>query len=96
MNNENRKNFDKTIDNFFGKWYTVCFITKDYSSFKDTRRCEKYFKYANLRLDNVNGWGIGTLFFTDENNRLVVLDWRNIISMIPCNIQNDDNDELYS
>ena len=92
MNNENRKNFDKTIDNSFGKWYRVCFIAKDYNSFDDTRRYEKYFKYANLRLDNINGWGIGTLFFTDENNRLVVLDWRNIISMIPCNTQNDDSE----
>ena len=91
MINENRKNFDKTIDNSFGKWYTVCFIAKNYNSFDETRRCENHFKYASLRLDNVNGWGIGTLFFTDESNRLVVLDWRNIISMIPCKSQDDEN-----
>lgn len=83
-----RKEAMKIQENSFGTWYKVCFVPTIYREFEiESARDKKYFVYKTLRLDNINGWGSGTVFFIDEDYRLVVLDWRNIISMIPLDKQ---------
>lgn len=70
----------------FGCWYNVCYCIQDrYCPFKESRNNQLNFVYNKLRLDNVNGLGFGNLFFTNNNGQIVVLDWRQIISMIPFN-----------
>lgn len=93
MNNKDGK---KVIENSFGTWYKVCFvpIKSKYQTIDENRRDMNNFVFENLRLDNINGWGIGTLFFTNEKNQLVVLDWRSIISMYPLNNTNDSADTI--
>ena len=86
MNNKDGK---QVIENSFGTWYKVCFVPRKYCgiTFNEVRRNEDNYIYSTLRLDNINGWGIGTVFFTNEQYQIVVLDWKNIISMIPLNEQ---------
>lgn len=48
--------------------------------FKETRCDTTRFAYNKLRLDSLGGWG---LYFVNDKEQLVVLDWRQIISMIP-------------
>lgn len=93
MNNTNRRN----SDNSFGIWYKVCFvpIKSKYQVIDENRRDTSNFVFENLRLDNINGWGIGTLFFTNERNQLVVLDWRSIISMYPLNNADETTENVY-
>ena len=77
------KDFKKMQDNSFGSWYKVTYI----------KSCEYYQYHPNdlgdicatikLRLENINGYGRGTLFFTTQDNKLTVLNWATIIAMIP-------------
>jgi len=79
----NNSNYQKFIDDNCGKWFDVTYIEHYYmlkyhvSDLVDICTCHK------LMLDNASGMGHGTLFFANEENRLAVLNWAQIISMIP-------------
>ena len=72
----------------YGSWYKVCYI-KNSGLYGDQHMLYRnedillYSKVETFRLDNMNGYGIGTLFFNNIDDRLVVLPWSAIISMIP-------------
>lgn len=81
---EENEDFRIMQESSFGKWYNVTFI-RDYRDYVCNSRefinvCSK----IKLRLNNVNGWGTGTIFFQTEDNQLMVLNWKAIVSMIPC------------
>jgi len=82
---KSKESFEKMQDNSFGSWYEVTYIKH--------HGCYQYHpndlvgicKVIKLRLENINGMGRGILFFTTEDNKLMVLNWAAIIAMIPIN-----------
>ena len=89
MTQNKEKTESKLIcDNTIGTWYNVCYL-KHWSLYgrKPIFRCEdevrEYCKYEELMINNINGLGIGCVFFINKNNQMVVLPWCAIISMVP-------------
>jgi len=69
-----------------GTTYKVTFIPNVYEAVENRRHPNSYTNIIHsqkLILENINGYGCGTLFFVDKDNKLVVLDWVQIISMLP-------------
>lgn len=84
-----KEDFTKMQNATFGTWYKV--IYHKYPS------CYGYMNIKNddctliLKIENINGYGIGQLFFTNKDNRLLVLPWSAIVSMLPIENQEDNN-----
>lgn len=84
MNILNIEDMENIESNSVGSWYGVCYcVPLRHMDFKEARRDTERFIHSKLRLDNIGGWGYGNLCFVNEKNQLVVLDWRQIISMLP-------------
>lgn len=86
MTQEERKRFNEVQDATIGFLYKVCYI-KNWTDYgKNIIRNNdilEYCKSEELRIDNINGWGIGFVFFINKDNKLVYLPWCAIISMVP-------------
>lgn len=84
MNILNIEDMENIESNSVGSWYKICYcVPFKHMDFKEARQNTERFIYDRLRLDNIGGWGHGNLYFVNEKNQLVVLDWKQIISMIP-------------
>lgn len=95
MTYEERQKAIQIQNNTFGTLYNVCYL-KHWNLygkrpvFKDDEIIE-YCKCEKLRVDNINGYGIGVVYFINEKNQMVVLPWCAIISMTPVNEGNGGN-----
>ena len=93
MTNEERKKIIQIQNNTFGTLYNVCYLKHwifygkrpVFHEYEITSFC----KTERLRIDNINGYGIGLVFFINEKNQMVVLPWCAIISMIPIDEDED-------
>lgn len=84
MNTSYIRNMKNIESNSVDSWYNVCYcVPFRHMDFKETRCDTTRFAYNKLRLDSLGGWGQGNLYFVNDKDQLVVLDWRQIISMIP-------------
>lgn len=87
MTYEDKQELEKIQNESLGSWYEVTYIP-DYMDFQcPTSRYQEICKKTILRLNNMNGWGIGTVLFITEDNKVMVLHWRSIIAMIPVPIE---------
>lgn len=95
MTYEERQKAIQIQNNTFDTLYNVCYL-KHWNLygkrpvFKDDEIIE-YCKCEKLRVDNINGYGIGVVYFINEKNQMVVLPWCAIISMTPVNEDNGGN-----
>ena len=75
-------------NNTIGTWYNVCYL-KHWSLygrkpiFRYEDEVREYCKCEELMINNINGLGIGCVFFINKNNQMVVLPWCAIISIVP-------------
>lgn len=84
MTYEKNQELMEMMKESFEQWYDVCYcIPTVGETFRDVRRRSDGYYHQKFKLSNINGIGIGTVFFVNQKNQLVVLDWQNIISMIP-------------
>lgn len=84
-----KERFKKQQDSTFGTLYEVTYIKSpcNYGEICPRRGEESYYTKKELTIENINGYGIGTVFFSDCKDRLIVLPWSAIISMIPVELE---------
>ena len=95
MTDKEREKAIQIQNNTLGTLYNVCYL-KHWSLygkrpvFKDNEVIE-FCKCERLRVDNINGYGVGVVYFINEKNQIIVLPWCAIISMTPVNEDNGGN-----
>lgn len=82
---EKMKRFKEQQESTCDTLYSVTYIKSagNYGEICPRRGESPYYITRELTLINVNGYGIGTVFFVNKDDKLVVLPWSAIISMIP-------------